>query len=141
MRSESGPQTQAPAATDRTRTETVRPAVDGATPNSLPSSGRIAWVEYMVANMPAAPNRNPHMPVRATRAILPLREKPRSLAVRRGAVGRTRHDRRNAGRDGIRREHEVGAGQRDLGDHRGLERQRAHVLRLEVMHVVVPAGA
>ena len=65
MRSEIGPHSQAPSAIEKIRTETVSPARAGPTPKLRPSSGRIAWVEYIVANMPDAPSRNP---ARATRS-------------------------------------------------------------------------
>ncbi len=76
-RSETGPHTQAPSATASTTTEIESPALEGLTPNVRESSGRIAWVEYMVANMPAAPSRNAAIPacsealVDATRAGTP----------------------------------------------------------------------
>ena len=53
MRSESGPQNQAPTASAPITTEMLSPACDGETPNSRPRSGRIAWVEYMTANIAA----------------------------------------------------------------------------------------
>jgi hypothetical protein len=39
--------------------ETVSPASAALTPKSRESSGRIACVEYMTANIPAAPSRKP----------------------------------------------------------------------------------
>ena len=59
MRSEIGPQSQAPSAIEKISTDTVSPARAGPTPKLCPSSGRIACVEYIVANMPDAPSRNP----------------------------------------------------------------------------------
>ena len=66
IRSDSGPQNQAPTASAPITTEIVRPACDGVTPNSRPSSGRIACVEYITANMAAAANRNGAMRGRVT---------------------------------------------------------------------------
>src|SRR5215210_6478970 len=63
MRSESGPQTQPASATASTTTEIVRPASDGVMPKSVARSGSTAWLAYMVASMPAAPNISPLMPV------------------------------------------------------------------------------
>ena len=57
--SESGPQANPPIATASTTTETESPARDGLTSKSRESSGRIACVEYIVANMPVAPSRKP----------------------------------------------------------------------------------
>ena len=59
IRSETGPHTHPPRATASTTTDTDRPAREGLTPKSLDSSGRIAWVEYIVANIPAAPSMKP----------------------------------------------------------------------------------
>ena len=59
IRSETGPQTKPPSATARTTTEIDRPARDGLTSKSRESSGRIACVEYIVANIPAAPSMKP----------------------------------------------------------------------------------
>ena len=59
MRSETGPQTNPPTATASTTNEIVRPARDGLTSKSRESSGRIACVEYIVANIPAAPSMKP----------------------------------------------------------------------------------
>ena len=59
IRSETGPQTKPPIATASTTTEIDRPARDGLMPKSRDNSGRIAWVEYIVANMPAAPSMKP----------------------------------------------------------------------------------
>src|SRR6478752_2075072 len=59
IRSETGPHTNPPSATASTTHETVRPARDGLTPKSRESSGRIACVEYIVANIPAAPSMKP----------------------------------------------------------------------------------
>ena len=59
IRSETGPHTNPPIATASTTHETVRPARDGLTPKSRESSGRIACVEYIVANIPAAPSMKP----------------------------------------------------------------------------------
>ena len=59
IRSESGPQANPPIATASTTTEIERPARDGLTSKSRESSGRIACVEYIVANIPVAPSRNP----------------------------------------------------------------------------------
>src|SRR4051794_24436775 len=59
QRSDSGPHTHAPAARTRITIETVRPAAAALTSKSRDSSGRIACVEYMTANIPAAPRRNP----------------------------------------------------------------------------------
>ena len=73
IRSEIGPQIQAPIAIEKIRTETVRPARAGPTPKLWPSSGRIAWVEYMVANMPDAPSRNPARATRSERSGMPTR--------------------------------------------------------------------
>ena len=67
-RSENGPHSHPPAPTATTTTPTVRPARAGETPNSRPSSGRIAWVEYIVANIAAAPRRKPAMDGRAPAA-------------------------------------------------------------------------
>ena len=53
------PQTQPPIATASTTSETESPAWEGLTPKSRESSGRIAWVAYIVANMPAAPSMKP----------------------------------------------------------------------------------
>ncbi len=64
MRSESGPQIHAPHASANTTTEIVRPASAGLTLKARPSCGRIACVEYVTANMPAAPSRKPPMPLR-----------------------------------------------------------------------------
>ncbi len=61
-RSETGPQTQAPSATASTTTEIDSPARDGLTSKARESSGRIACVEYIVANIPAAPSRNAAIP-------------------------------------------------------------------------------
>ncbi len=62
IRSDSGPQNQAPRASAPITTDTLRPACDGLTPNSFPRSGRIACVEYIAANIAQAPNRNGPMP-------------------------------------------------------------------------------
>ena len=59
IRSDTGPQTNPPIATASTTTEIERPARDGLTSKSRDSSGRIACVEYIVANIPAAPSMNP----------------------------------------------------------------------------------
>src|SRR5215212_269656 len=69
MRSESGPQTQPVSATASTTTEIVRPASDGATPKSAARSGSTAWLAYIVASMPAAPNMSPLMPVTRAGAV------------------------------------------------------------------------
>src|SRR6478752_3474051 len=66
-RSESGPQIHAPSASASTTTEIVSPASDGVTWNVRPSCGRIACVEYVTANMPAAPSRKPAMPLDSRR--------------------------------------------------------------------------
>src|SRR6476646_7589901 len=68
-RSESGPQIHAPRASARTTTEIVSPASDGVTWNVRPSCGRIACVEYVTANMPAAPSRKPAMPLESSRRV------------------------------------------------------------------------
>ena len=68
MRSDSGPQNQAPTASAPMTTEIVSPVCDGATEKSRPSSGRIACVEYIAVNIAAAAKRNgpiPPSPVRA----------------------------------------------------------------------------
>ena len=57
--SETGPHTKPPTATASTTTEIERPAREGLTPKSRESSGRIACVEYIVANIPAAPSMKP----------------------------------------------------------------------------------
>ena len=62
IRSDSGPQNQAPTASAPITTEMLSPARDGETSNVRPSSGRIAWVEYMTANIAAAATRNGAMP-------------------------------------------------------------------------------
>src|SRR3954467_14495034 len=59
QRSDRGPHTHAPAARTRITIDTVRPACAALTSNSRESSGRIACVEYMTANIPAAPRRKP----------------------------------------------------------------------------------
>src|SRR6266849_6335375 len=69
IRSESGPQTQAPHASASTTTEIVSPASAGLTWNARPSCGRIACVEYVTANMPAAPSRNPAIPPAPSRRV------------------------------------------------------------------------
>ena len=69
MRSESGPQNHAPAASAPITTETLSPAWDGEMPNSRPMSGRIAWVEYMTANIAAAATRNGAIAVAECRRI------------------------------------------------------------------------
>ena len=53
-------QIHAPQASASTTTEIVRPACAGLTSKDRPSSGRIAWVESVTANMPAAPSRTCH---------------------------------------------------------------------------------
>ena len=63
-RSESGPQSHTLTATARTTAETVSPARAGPTAKSRPSSGRIACVEYIDANIPEAPSRNAAIPAR-----------------------------------------------------------------------------
>ena len=68
IRSESGPQSQTPAATAATTAEIVSPVPAGPTWKVRPMSGRIAWVEYIVANIPALPSRKP--------AIAPTRAAP-----------------------------------------------------------------
>ena len=78
IRSESGPQSQTPTAMAITTAEIVSPAPAGPTWKSRPSSGRIACVEYIVANMPALPRRKPAMP-RASRTRA-------SIAARRRAI-------------------------------------------------------
>ena len=76
IRSESGPQSQTPAATAATTAEIVSPVPAGPTSNVRPMSGRIACVEYIVANIPALPSRKPgHRPDRARRPVAsPLRD-------------------------------------------------------------------
>jgi len=59
IRSERGPQSHTPAATAATTAEIVRPVPAGPTWKVRPMSGRIAWVEYIVANIPALPSRKP----------------------------------------------------------------------------------
>ena len=71
MRSESGPQIQAPTARAAISTETVRPDADALTPNARPSSGRIACVEYIVANIADDPSRNGPMPPRRPCEAMP----------------------------------------------------------------------
>src|SRR3954469_24306822 len=66
-RSDSGPQIHAPTASASTTTEIVSPASAGVTSNVRPSCGRIACVEYVTANMPAAPSRKPAMPLESSR--------------------------------------------------------------------------
>ena len=62
MRSDSGPQNHAPTASAPMTTDTVRPVCDGLTSNALPSSGRIACVEYIAVNIAPAAKRNGPMP-------------------------------------------------------------------------------
>src|SRR5437899_12287651 len=50
--------------------EIVSPASEGLTWNARPSCGRIACVEYVTANMPAAPSRKPAMPLESSRPLL-----------------------------------------------------------------------
>jgi hypothetical protein len=69
MRSERGPHSQAPSAIAKISTETVSPALAGPTPKLEPSSGRIACVEYIVANIPVAPSRNPVSAMRSDRSV------------------------------------------------------------------------
>jgi hypothetical protein len=61
MRSDSGPQNHAPTASAPMTTDTVSPC-DGLTSNSRPSSGTIAWVEYIAVNIAPAAKRNGPMP-------------------------------------------------------------------------------
>src|SRR5579864_344532 len=82
-RSDSGPQIQAPIASARMTIETVSPAREGLTWNARPSCGRIAWVEYVTANMPAAPSRKPAMPLESSRVLLRTDEQ---ASVDRGAL-------------------------------------------------------
>src|SRR5579864_652154 len=83
QRSDSGPQIQAPTASARMTIETVSPAREGLTWNARPSCGRIAWVEYVTANMPAAPSRKPAMPLESSRLLLRTDE---HAPVDRGAL-------------------------------------------------------
>src|SRR5438067_9167106 len=69
-RSDSGPQSHAPAASATMTTETVSPACEGRTSKARPSCGRIACVEYVTANMPAAPSRKPAMPLESSKGLL-----------------------------------------------------------------------
>ncbi len=62
MRSERGPHSHAASASARTRAETLSPARAGLTSKLCESSGRIACVEYIAANIPNAPSRNPRTP-------------------------------------------------------------------------------
>src|SRR6476646_4529836 len=66
-RSDTGPQIHAPIASASTTIEIVRPASEGETWKVRPSCGRIACVEYVTANMPAAPSRKPAMPLESSR--------------------------------------------------------------------------
>src|SRR5258708_1352940 len=50
--------------------EIVSPASEGLTWNARPNCGRIACVEYVTANMPAAPSRKPAMPLESSRPLL-----------------------------------------------------------------------
>jgi hypothetical protein len=59
QRSDSGPHTHAPIASTTMTIDTVSPASAALTSKSRDSSGRIACVEYMTANIPAAPSRKP----------------------------------------------------------------------------------
>src|SRR5438093_10327618 len=72
QRSERGPQIHAPHASASTTTEIVSPASAGLTWKARPSCGRIACVEYVTANMPAAPSMKPAMPLEPSRRV-PLR--------------------------------------------------------------------
>ena len=84
IRSESGPQNQPPSATAAITAEMLSPARAGETPNSRPSSGRIAWVEYMTANIAPAASRNGAIARSAARSLTsPAR------ASRAGLVART----------------------------------------------------
>ena len=121
IRSDSGPQNQAPTASAPITTEMLSPACDGDTSNSRPSSGRIACVEYMTANIAAAATRNG--------AIAPRRCASRDGGERRAAAGR--HGAARARRPARRRappsasspgvgERARGRGaERDPGDERG----------------------
>ena len=90
IRSESGPQSQTPAATAITTAEIVSPVPAGPTSNVRPMSGRIACVEYIVANIPALPSRKPAI---AADTRLPLTRDVAhraTLPVRTGAPGQYR---------------------------------------------------
>ena len=76
MRSDSGPQNHEPTASAPIVIETVRPVCEGETANARPSSGRIACVEYIAANIDDAPNRNGTMPPSRSRRIVPAPAKP-----------------------------------------------------------------
>ena len=84
QRSDSGPQTHAPAARTRITIDTVSPACAALTPKSRDSSGRIACVEYMTANIPAAPMRKPASAAR----VWPIRmHGDAGTAAQRGGAG------------------------------------------------------
>ena len=90
IRSDSGPQNHAPTASAPMTTDTVSPACDGVTPNSAPSSGRIACVEYIAANIAVAPKRNGPMPPSTSRGAVAVTTPAR---VGCADAGRGRHRR------------------------------------------------
>ena len=84
MRSDTGPQTHPPTATASTTNEIVRPARDGLTSKSRESSGRIACVEYIVANIPAAPSMKPARAF-CSGSAAPIPDRLRSRGIVRGS--------------------------------------------------------
>src|SRR3954454_5525605 len=99
QRSDRGPHSHAPAASTRITIDTVRPAAAALTSNSRESSGRIACVEYMTANIPAAPSRKPASAARVW-PMCPMVTQPRASGgrggVQRGAMSSTAHEREHA---------------------------------------------
>src|SRR3954451_20908222 len=141
QRSDSGPQTHAPAARTRMTIETVRPAAAALTSKSRESSGRIACVEYMTANIPAAPRRKPASAARVwpvssmvTQVGLPLHP-PRGTTPPHMSSTTHEHDHAHA------REHGHSHGLVDPSIKRSREGVRAVAIALAVLGATTVAQA
>src|SRR4051812_15893434 len=141
QRSDSGPHTHAPAARTRITIETVRPAAAALTSKSRESSGRIACVEYMTANIPAAPRRKPASAARVwpvssmvTQVGLPLHP-PRGTTPPHMSSTTHEHDHAHA------REHGHSHGLVDPSIKRSREGVRAVAIALAVLGATTVAQA